>query len=83
MGGSAALGWGSGAPPPADAALLPALLGGVQRLLQPGLDDRACSLVGSLILELLRHAGPQMVRWESCLLFAALADVLSHRSPSL
>ncbi len=58
VGGSAALTW-PGLP---SGEFLPALLLAVQRLLQPGLEDRAASLVGSLILELLRHAGPQMVR---------------------
>jgi hypothetical protein len=38
------------------------LLAAVQRLLAPGLEDRACSLAGALILELLRHAWAQMVR---------------------
>ncbi|KAL4441799.1 hypothetical protein ABPG77_003715 [Micractinium sp. CCAP 211/92] len=56
VGGSAALTW-PGLP---SGEFLPALLLAVQRLLQPGLEDRAASLVGSLILELLRHAGPQM-----------------------
>jgi hypothetical protein len=55
VGGSAALGW------PGVPDCLAALLAAVQRLLSPELEDRACSLVGALILELLRHAGPQMV----------------------
>ena len=55
VGGGAALSW------PGVPDFLPALLAAVQRLLQPQLEDRACSLVGALILELLRHAGPQMV----------------------
>ncbi len=53
--------------PPSHAAPFPfarPALQGVQRLLQPGLEDRACSLVGQLIMELLRHAGPQMVSLE-------------------
>ena len=50
------LGW------PGSPNLLPALLAAVQRLLAPGLEDRACSLAGALILELLRHAWAQMVR---------------------
>ncbi|KAI3434732.1 hypothetical protein D9Q98_002793 [Chlorella vulgaris] len=54
VGGSAALGW------PGVPDCLAALLAAVQRLLSPELEDRACSLVGALILELLRHAGPQM-----------------------
>jgi hypothetical protein len=41
----------------------------VQRLLAPGLEDRACSLAGALILELLRHARAQMVSLQmGCLL---------------
>ncbi|PSC72945.1 importin-9 isoform X1 [Micractinium conductrix] len=58
VGGPAVLSWP--APGLAAGGLLPALLGAVQRLLDPGLEDRAASLSGALILELLRHAGPQM-----------------------
>ncbi|EFN50494.1 hypothetical protein CHLNCDRAFT_141290, partial [Chlorella variabilis] len=69
VGGGAALSW------PGVPDFLPALLAAVQRLLQPQLEDRACSLVGALILELLRHAGPQMAPLLPGLL-AALASKL-------
>jgi hypothetical protein len=55
VGGADALAW------PGVPDFLGALLGALQRLLQPGLEDRACSLAGALILELLRHAGQHLV----------------------
>ncbi|KAL4434017.1 hypothetical protein ABPG75_000458 [Micractinium tetrahymenae] len=70
VGGPAALSW-PGLP---GGGVLPALLQAVQRLLQPGLEDRAASLAGSLILELLRHAGPQMA-----LLLPGLLSTLTAR----
>lgn len=57
VGGAAVLEWGPGSPPEA----LHALLQPVQRLLQPELEDHACDQVGSLILQLLRHAWQHMV----------------------
>lgn len=66
---------------PTDHILPSRALQAVQRLLQPGLEDRACSLVGQLIMELLRHAGPQMVsvgtkRVSCCLCFQCCLSTL-------
>ena len=57
MGGADALTWSGG-----DAASsVAALLGAVQRLLGPEVEDRGAANVGGLLLELLRHAGPHVV----------------------
>jgi hypothetical protein len=57
VGGAGALGWGGAEP----GAALQALLAAAAHLLRPGASDRACRNVGGLLLELLRHAGPQVV----------------------
>jgi hypothetical protein len=56
VGGSAALGWGGQDPASGAAGLIQA----AHHLLKPETPDVACRNVGSFILELLRHAAPQI-----------------------
>ncbi|PRW57646.1 importin-9 isoform X1 [Chlorella sorokiniana] len=77
--GAAALTW----PAPGVPDLLAASLQAVQRLLQPGLEDRACSLVGQLIMELLRHAGPQMAPLLPGLLQALVVKLTVADDPAM
>ncbi len=56
VGGSAALGWGGLDPAVGAAALIQA----AQHLLKQDIPDLACRNVGGFILELLRHAAPQI-----------------------